>query len=261
MQPHGNRRVLRRIYLWIPVVLIAAIVVAASTSHVVGSHRREATRTTMTASDTPFNRVRTTQKMVALTFDDGPDPMITPKVLEILRETGARATFFTTGMHAEQYPDLVRQTMLSGEIANHSYNHPRLSLLERKKVAAQLATTQTILQAITGYSPRWVRPPYGKMSKAIESEAKALGLPVVVWDTAVDKYNRLPIDVAAKKLLAKLRPGSILLAHDACPPKDRESWCVTQRLRSLKILRAVFRVLHARGWHLVTISDLAAAAS
>ncbi|MHB8512543.1 MAG: polysaccharide deacetylase family protein [Actinomycetota bacterium] len=253
------RFITRRWYLIALVVLVSIASVAIARRSAASIHR-EATKTTMTAHDPPFAHIRVRGKLIALTFDDGPDPLITPKALGILRETGARATFFTTGMHAAAYPWLVKLDALAGEIGNHTFDHPHLSLLERSKVAAQLATTQTILESITGVAPRWTRPPYGLMSQAISLEASALGLPVVEWDAAVDKYVRLPMDVAAKQFLEKLHPGSIILAHDACPPKDSESWCVSVRMRSLAILRIALKTLQARGWRFVTVSELAAAA-
>lgn len=215
----------------------------------------------MTPADGPFSSVRTDKKIIALTFDDGPDPAITPAVLAMLARTHARATFFTTGAHAADAPGLVRRTRAAGEIGSHSFDHPHLWTLSSKQVVEQMFTTRSVLGALNGGAPRWFRPPYGKVSPVIIREAAVLNEPIVLWDVAVDKYGSLPIPKAIEAVLSKIQPGSILLAHDACPPLDSAAWCIPTRLHALEIVEGVLKQLALRGWTVGTVSDLAAAAT
>ena len=101
-------------------------------------------------------------KKIALTFDDGPHPVKTPKILEILQKHDARATFFVVGSLAEYHPEIVKkEAELGHEIANHSYTHPRLSKLTETEIKSEIEKTDSIIKKAAGVTPRLFRPPEG----------------------------------------------------------------------------------------------------
>lgn len=128
----------------------------------------------------------------ALTFDDGPSPHTTPRLLDMLASYGIPATFFMVGRNAEHHPELVRRIEAEGhEVANHSYSHPNLRKLSYERKRAEIAATDTILRNI-GVTPRFMRPPYGAYDEATENIAKELGLSIVLWSVDSKDWKRLP---------------------------------------------------------------------
>ena len=156
--------------------------------------------------------VATREKAVALTFDDGPHPAYTPQVLDLLARHGAKATFFMLGKLAARYPELVKRVHAEGhEIGNHSWDHPSLAMLDRPELEQQLLRTRDVLGPVTG---ELMRPPYGYQSLKSFRFAKEHGLRPVCWDVAPDDWSGVPADVMADRLLAEVKPGSIVLLHD-----------------------------------------------
>ena len=128
----------------------------------------------------------------ALTFDDGPSPHTTPRLLDMLASYGIPATFFMVGRNAEHHPELVRRIEAEGhEVANHSYSHPNLRKLSLERKRAEIASTDAILRSI-GVTPRFMRPPYGAYDEATENIARDLGLSIVLWSVDSKDWKRLP---------------------------------------------------------------------
>lgn len=128
----------------------------------------------------------------ALTFDDGPSPYTTPRLLDLLASYGIPATFFMVGRNAEHHPELVRRIEAEGhEVANHSYSHPNLRKLSYERKRAEIASTDAILRNI-GVTPRFMRPPYGAYDEATENIARDLGLSIVLWSVDSKDWKRLP---------------------------------------------------------------------
>ncbi len=153
--------------------------------------------------------------LVALTFDDAPHPMYIPLVLDALRRTGAKATFFVIGRNAVAYPYFVRDLGKAGhEIANHTYHHVRLPALSEARVRDELGRTNALLEKITGERVRYFRPPGGQYSKATLRIASSLGLTTAFWtDDPADFNNPQPLALE-QRFLKRLRPGGIVLLHD-----------------------------------------------
>lgn len=153
---------------------------------------------------------------VALTFDDGPDAVYTPQVLDILKKKGVRATFYFTGRRIEAHPEVARRTVREGhEIGNHSYDHPDLTRLEPAEVEEQLRRTDEIIERVTGRRPLTFRPPYGKHSPAVVDAARKLGYRIVLWDVDSLDWESLIKDQIVENVVPKVQPGAIVLFHSA----------------------------------------------
>jgi peptidoglycan/xylan/chitin deacetylase (PgdA/CDA1 family) len=155
---------------------------------------------------------------VVLTFDDGPDPETTPRVLDVLDAEKVTATFFVIARKAEQHPELVREMVRRGHgIGLHSYAHDRLfALRSQRRVARDLARGIAVLKAITGQEPELFRPPIGHTNPVIARVADAMDLTVVGWSlSARDGLARaVPAEVVAR-VRRHVKDGTIVLMHDA----------------------------------------------
>ncbi len=158
------------------------------------------------------------EKAVALTFDDGPSPQYTPRILAALTKLRVRATFFVIGYLAEANPDLVRQELRLGmTVGNHSYNHPQVppfAQLPPQLLGDEIALGEQVLSRL-GAQPRLFRPPGGSTSPGLVRAAAALGQRVVLW--SVDPADWRPGSSAkeiTKGVLSAVRPGSIVILHD-----------------------------------------------
>lgn len=194
------------------------------------------------------SRVSVPDKLVALTFDDGPHPTLTPRLLDILARTGAKATFFTLGQNVTRYPDIVRRAEAEGnEIANHSYSHPNLNKCSLAKIYQELDATDTAIQKATGKRPSLVRPPYGNMKKDVRAQVnRKYGYHVVLWDVDPLDWRKPGSGVVAQRMVKGARPGSILLAHDI-------------HEGTINAMESMIKSLQAQGYRFVTVSQLIAA--
>jgi peptidoglycan/xylan/chitin deacetylase (PgdA/CDA1 family) len=160
---------------------------------------------------------------VALTFDDGPSPEHTPKILDMLDEAGVRATFFVIGRKAEAHPEIVRDIVARGHaIGVHGFAHDRLfSLRSTRRVEEDLRRATDALARITGARPTLFRPPIGHTSPPIARAANALDLAVVGWSVrGLDGLARSRSERVAARVIPKLRDGAIVLLHDAAERDD-----------------------------------------
>jgi peptidoglycan/xylan/chitin deacetylase (PgdA/CDA1 family) len=161
---------------------------------------------------------------VALTFDDGPSPEHTPRVLAMLEQAGVKATFFVIGRKAEAHPDLVRAVVAAGHgVGVHSYLHDRLFSMRRPAyVRADLERSIAALQRITGERPRLFRPPIGHTNAVIAHAARSLGLTLVGWSVrSLDGMPNATSERVARRVVPRLRDGQVVLLHDAAERDDR----------------------------------------
>lgn len=160
---------------------------------------------------------------VALTFDDGPSPEHTPKILDLLDAAGVRATFFVIGRKAERHPELVRAIRARGHaVGVHGFAHDRLfSLRSPRFVREDLGRAVAVLEEITGEPPVLFRPPIGHTSARIAKVAGELGLACVGWSVrGVDGLRGARPERVAARVVPKLRDGAIVLLHDAAERDD-----------------------------------------
>lgn len=161
---------------------------------------------------------------VALTFDDGPCPIHTPQVLDMLDKAGVKATFFVIGYKAEAHPEIVRDILKRGHvIGSHSYTHNRaFSLLSKSAVRQDIERSLVCLEKITGSRPGLFRPPIGHTNPRIAKVVDELGLTVVGWSVrAFDGVASAEPEGVAARVVPKLEDGAIVLLHDAAERDDR----------------------------------------
>lgn len=162
------------------------------------------------------------RKLVALTFDDGPDPRYTPQILKILDRYQVKATFFVVGENAKAYPDIVRKASLAGhEIDNHTYSHPELNRNTLSEVVAEIVGAQEVITGLTDQEPRYFRPPKKLYNHEVIKSAHANSLQVVLWSICVENKKCPTPEKMADRVLQLMRPGTIILAHDGRLPREK----------------------------------------
>jgi peptidoglycan-N-acetylglucosamine deacetylase len=193
--------------------------------------------------------------VIALTFDDGPSPDTTPPILEALRSFGMRATFFVLGKHAARYPHLIEQIVRDGhEVASHGYTHGLLVLSSPGEITAELVRTKRVLEEAGAPPPRLFRTPHGFKNPFVVPVAQRLGYRVVGWTKGVFDTAKPGADVIARRAIKALRPGAILLLHDA-DGNDGDD-----RFQTAEALPGILEAVQAHGYQAVTVSELAALA-
>jgi peptidoglycan-N-acetylglucosamine deacetylase len=155
----------------------------------------------------------TNEPIAALTFDDGPHPLYTPILLDILRRHRARATFFLVGEAAAKHPEIVREIRESGHaIGLHSWDHTSFTAIRRRERIEQIRACEKVL---AGKHERLFRPPWGTQSIASRLDMFQLGYKVVGWNVAADDWLPVSRDHIATSLISQMKPGSIVILHDA----------------------------------------------
>jgi peptidoglycan/xylan/chitin deacetylase (PgdA/CDA1 family) len=165
----------------------------------------------------PGARFRTGGPEAALTFDDGPDPEVTPRILDLLAEAGVRASFFVVGERAERHPDLVRRIAQEGHaVGNHSWSHAWLPFCGARRMRAELLRCQELLGDLLGQAPTMIRPPYGARDVRVYRLIQALGLTPVLWSLdSRDWAGAPPARIEAR--LDRAQGGDVVLLHDGDP--------------------------------------------
>ncbi|WP_427051452.1 polysaccharide deacetylase family protein [Paenibacillus sp. TC-CSREp1] len=189
-------------------------------------------------------------KQVALTFDDVPDPRFTGQVLDVLKKYKVRATFFVVGSRAEKHPDLVKRMVKEGHvIGNHSYNHPEFSKLSMTAFRKQILRTGDIIQRLTGYTPKMIRPPYGDINEEQLRWARKQRYSIVNWNVDSLDWKGLPKEKVKYNILSAVKPGSIVLQHAGGGTGSNLNGTV-------EALPEVIEELRNRGYDLVTLDEM-----
>ncbi|NPV70435.1 MAG: polysaccharide deacetylase family protein [Firmicutes bacterium] len=156
---------------------------------------------------------------VAITFDDGPSPHYTPALLELLDQTGAKASFFLTGRAAAAHPSIVRRIAASGHtVGVHTWRHRHAWLTAPWEVGRDLTRCAAVVGSLTGQVPRWFRPPWGTFNLATLTCPGRLGQRIVLWSVNSEdwRYDATPGHIC-EQVGAGLGQGAIVLMHDGCP--------------------------------------------
>jgi len=160
---------------------------------------------------------QTSENHISITFDDGPNPEFTPKVLALLEDFNAKATFFLIGKNAEKYPEIVRQIIAEGHsVGNHSYSHSKnFGFFSSEKVIAELNKTNSVLKEITGKDLKLFRPPFGVTNPNIKRALKVTGHFSIGWSKRSFDTTNISEEKILKRITSNLKKGDIILLHDS----------------------------------------------
>jgi peptidoglycan/xylan/chitin deacetylase (PgdA/CDA1 family) len=183
-------------------------------------------------------------KCVALTFDDGPTPF-TDRLVSVLNDAGAKATFFMIGNKVAANPDGAKRVADAGmEIGNHTWEHPNMTTIPEQYVPEQLSKAQDAITAATGHTPTLWRPAGGLTDDAVNAVAAKDGLAGILWDVIpFDWINDANTAATRYMLMTQIKPGSVVLLHDSYSS-------------TVDLVEQFIPVLKANGYHLVTVSQL-----
>jgi peptidoglycan/xylan/chitin deacetylase (PgdA/CDA1 family) len=155
---------------------------------------------------------------VCLTFDDGPDPGYTQKILDLLADYHVKATFFVLGKAAAQFPHLLEQMIKAGHsIGNHTFSHPHPWMISSKHVKHEIERTTKIIKDITGIAPQWFRPPFGRLTTSMRMQAHTEQMTTVLWNRSIMDWGMFGTKTGIARRLDKIKPGDIVLMHDGRP--------------------------------------------
>ncbi|KIL46413.1 polysaccharide deacetylase family protein [Jeotgalibacillus campisalis] len=208
------------------------------------------TNTPVVNKSSAIEKGDTTEKRIALTFDDGPDKMITPQILDILKEKGVPATFFVVGEQVSYYPQLAKRMVEEGHtIANHTWDHPELSKLYTSQVIQQITSTNEIVEKITGVKANLFRPPYGDYTSADALVFDKLGFKNILWSVDTIDYSGKSAEEILTIVQRDKSPGGIILQHNFQSSKLQGT---------VDALPQMIDQLREEGYELVTIDRLLA---
>ncbi|GGJ09924.1 hypothetical protein GCM10010885_18820 [Alicyclobacillus cellulosilyticus] len=243
MQKKGTKRVQWRIWLWTGAGLLFCCVFLYSV--LPNLVTRVARRGVMWRGPDAAE--------VALTFDDGPDPRYTPRVLDGLRAAGIRATFFVLADKALRHPDLIQRMMQDGhQVEVHGFTHALVPCLGPLASARQAAGAADALAARFNLRPRFYRPTWGLCNAASLVWARRRRLRVVTWSVMVGDWRGVPADELAARVLRRLHPGAVIVLHDSDETLGARRGAPEQVIRMLPQLAARVR---AQGYRFVRLDD------
>lgn len=192
-------------------------------------------------------------RRLALTFDDGPDPEFTPRVLALLEREGVRGTFFLVGERAARAPEVVRAIAAGGhEIGNHTWSHTNLWRCGPRRTESEIRRSHETLTELTGRSPALFRPPWGAVNAAMFPVLRRIGARCVFWSIQPERLRPVDASIQAACVVRRAYPGAIVDLHDAeGTPRAPE--------RLLEALPPMIAGLRERGFEFSTLSELLAA--
>lgn len=183
-------------------------------------------------------------KLVALTFDDGPSPTTTPRLLDVLKEKGVKATFFVVGTMAERATELLKREKAEGhEIGSHTVGHGNLTKMSAGEIAADMGRMNEVLQGALGEGVKILRPPYGAFTEATK---QVVGVPMVYWTVDTMDWKYREAGAVRTEAVKAVFDGAIILMHDIYAT-------------SVDAVAGIIDELRGRGYEFVTVSELAAA--
>ncbi len=207
----------------------------------------EAAPKTASPAKVSYSSCNVEGQFLAMTFDDGPHPQHTPRLLDMLKQRGLKATFFVVGQNAAQYPEILKRIAAEGhELANHSYTHPILNPLGEGGIREQLDKTHQAVLGATGVTMKLLRPPYGALTENMRRWTyQTFGYRTILWD--VDPLDWKVRDAARvqSEILGHARAGSIVLAHDI-------------HKSTVDAMPETLDALAAKGFKFLTVSELLA---
>lgn len=194
-----------------------------------------------------YYHVPTTEKVVALTFDDGPHPRFTDEILEILRKEEVRATFFAIGCNVASYPDVMRRVIAAGhEVGNHTYSHPCVRRVTEEQLVEEIEKTDAVLRSL-GYSGNGLfRPPQGICSADMPTLLTHTKKTAILWNIDTRDWAHRASEEIVKEIDSTVCGGDIILFHDY----------VSGENTTIPAIKKLIPMLKTRGYQFVTVSEL-----
>ncbi|TXK72399.1 polysaccharide deacetylase family protein [Paenibacillus sp. N3.4] len=197
-----------------------------------------------------IHRVNTTERKVALTFDDGPDNKYTPKILNILKTNDIKATFFVIGEHAEKYPEVMKRIAQEGHaIGNHSWDHANLAKLPNDRIKSEITDTDTKINSIVNQVPVLFRAPYGVVNNEIKNIAASTGHQIIGWSVDTLDWDGKSVAQILAALKKEVKPGAIILQHSAGGKGGNLG-------NTIEALPQIITYLKQNGYSFATVPDL-----
>jgi peptidoglycan-N-acetylglucosamine deacetylase len=199
-------------------------------------------------------RVRSNEKVVALTFDDGPSAVWTPRILDALKEANVKATFFMLGMHVQKYPEIARRVAQEGhEIGNHTYDHHGLFYYKPEELDREVRDAEKAILSATGIKTKYFRPPKAWITSKEKKQLNNMGYKTVLWSLNSKDWVTFDDHFIISFILHHVQPGDIILFHDSGGVFRPEGG---NRKETVKTIPRLVQKLRERGYRFVTISQL-----
>jgi len=193
-------------------------------------------------------------KLVALTFDDGPSPVWTTKILDELKKAHIKATFFMLGEHVAKYPDIARRVVAEGhEVGNHTYDHHILLYHTLDNLLKEINETQKVIKDKTGVKTKYFRPPKAWLTAEEKKEIEGMGYKIILWSLNSKDWVTFDDKYIVKYILKNVRPGDIILFHDSGGVFTAEGG---NREETVKTIPSLVEKLREKGFKFVTITEL-----
>jgi peptidoglycan-N-acetylglucosamine deacetylase len=225
----------KKILLFVSLILSIGVILSASLYSL--------TAPSLVKAPGTYYMAHTQEKVVALTFDDGPDPIDTPLIMDILKEKEVKATFFVLGQAVKENSAILKRQVKEGhEIGNHSFNHD----YQQQRLAKEIHQTDEEVFKATGLHTYFYRPPGGFLTKGQLESIKKNGHVVALWSVDSKDWRNPGVKQIVKNVIDNVFPGAIILLHDGG----------YQRTQTVKALSPIIDSLKAQGYHFVTLSEL-----
>jgi len=207
----------------------------------------------LTRRDTIY-RVDTNKKQVVLTFDDGPSPEWTPKVLDELKKADIKAIFFMIGHHVNEYPEIAKRVADEGHtIGNHGYAHSVMMYYTPAEIEEEIKYTEQVIYKITGQTTKYFRPPKAWLRKKIKNKIKSMGYDIILWSLNSKDWVSFNHKRIVKYIARRVRSGDILLFHDSGNVLSKEGGTRRQTVKSITLLA---KTLKEKGFEFVSIEEM-----
>ena len=187
------------------------------------------------------DRILKGKMLAALTFDDGPSPETTPRLLDILQQKDAPATFFTLGSKAAAYPDIIkREAKEAHEVASHTMHHQNLIRIPATAAISDINEAKSTLKSLLGHDPIYTRPPYGNTNDTVRT---TVGTPIILWSVDSEDWRSKNVDSILATTMSEIHDGAIILMHDIYPT-------------TVDAVPILIDTLRKEGYEFVTLSEL-----